>query len=166
MHFIEILTENEWDQVSNIYWEGIQTRKATFQTKLPTWNEWDQGHLSACRYVAKNEAGEVLGWCALSKVSSRCVYSGVAEVSVYVGKAHRGKSVGTLLLKHLIEQSELNGIWTLQSSIISENKESIRLHEKCGFRCVGTREKLGKMADERWMDVVLMERRSAVVGVK
>lgn len=153
-----------WNHVANIYFEGIKTKIATFQTEVPTWEEWDNSHLKICRLVAKNEH-DILGWVALSPTSSRCVYKGVAEVSLYISQEYRGKGIGTELLKHVVDLSEKNNIWTLQSGIIRENKESVRLHEKCGFRHLGVRERVGKMQDGTWHDVVLMERRSKIVGI-
>lgn len=153
----------DWNQVREIYLEGIATGDATFQTEAPSWEEWDNGHLSECRLVARSK-GKVLGWVALSPVSSRCVYAGVAEVSVYVRLDCKGKGIGSLLLKSLIELSEQKGFWTLQSGIFPENVSSLQLHYKFGFREVGRRERIGKM-DGIWRDTILLERRSNVVGV-
>ncbi|MBC8061836.1 MAG: GNAT family N-acetyltransferase [Clostridiaceae bacterium] len=156
---IDKMTELDWEEVSCIYLEGINTGKATFQTEVPSWEDWDKGHVSSCRLVAR--LGDVvLGWGALSPTSSRCVYEGVAEVSVYIGEKYRGQGLGKILLENLIKQSEENGFWTLQSGIISENISSIALHESCGFRVLGIREKIAKMNTGKWHDVVLMERRS------
>jgi L-amino acid N-acyltransferase YncA len=160
---IEPLTPGDWEAVRAIYLEGIATGNATFALSAPEWEEWDSGHLEICRIVARS-GDEVLGWAALSPVSGRCVYAGVAEVSVYVGVAARGRGIGTALLDALLRESEQNGIWTVQAGIFPENKASIRLHERVGFRIVGVRERLGQMND-RWRDVVLMERRSKSVGV-
>jgi L-amino acid N-acyltransferase YncA len=155
---LESLTSAHWDRVRSIYLQG----NATFQQAAPDWNHWDKGHLRVCRVVAKIE-GEVAGWAALSPVSPRPVYSGVAEVSVYVAEAARGRGVGIKLISRLIANSEAEGIWTLQAGIFPENVASIQLHTKAGFRIVGTRERLGRM-NGRWRDVVLMERRSSVAG--
>ena len=144
-----------------IYLEGIATGDATFEQNAPEWEHWDTGHLSAGRIVARSD-GEVLGWAALSPVSGRCVYAGVAEVSVYVAGRSRGRGIGKALLSRLVSDSEAAGIWTLQAGIFPENRASIELHERAGFRIVGTRERLGCMHG-RWRDVVLMERRSAEV---
>ena len=152
-----------WGAVKTIYEEGIATGNATFQTAAPGWQEWDNAHVKTCRIIA-TENNEVLGWAALTPVSGRCVYAGVAEVSVYVATNARGKNIGSLLLKELITQSEQNGIWTLQSGIFPENKASISIHEKCGFRIIGFRERIGKMGNI-WRDNVFMERRSLIVGV-
>lgn len=162
-YIIENMKETDWQQVSDIYLAGIKTEIATFQSEVPTWEEWDKGHLTTCRLVARN-GEKILGWAALSAVSSRCVYAGVAEVSIYVSEEHKGKGVGTSLLNHLIQQSEKEGFWTLQAAIIKENIPSIMLHKKCGFREIGYRERLGKMNNGKWHDVILMERRSKIVG--
>lgn len=148
---------SHWDAVRSIYLEGIATGNATFQQSAPAWEEWDVGHL-ACRLVAM-EGDTVCGWAALSAVSKRPVYAGVAEVSIYVGADWRGKGVGRALLTALVAESEKAGVWTLQAGIFPENEASIELHRRCGFRVVGVRERLGLMAD-RWRDVVLMERRA------
>lgn len=152
-----------WEAVRTIYEEGIATGNATFQTNAPGWQEWDNAHLKTCRIVAI-ENDEVSGWAALTPVSGRCVYAGVAEVSVYVAANARGKSIGSLLLKELINQSEQNGIWTLQSGIFPENKASISIHEKNGFRIIGFRERIGKMGNI-WRDNISLERRSNKIGI-
>jgi L-amino acid N-acyltransferase YncA len=155
--------EEHWSAVRAIYLQGIATGNATFERTAPEWEEWDRGRLSSCRLVALYR-GEVVGWAALSPASKRAVYAGVAEVSVYVAEEARGLGVGRALLSALVSESEGNNIWTLQAGIFPENVESLELHKKLGFRIVGTRERLGLM-NERWRDVVLVERRSAVVGV-
>ncbi len=157
------MAERDWAAVRAIYLEGIATGNATFETSAPEWEAWDKGHLRACRFVAR-EGGGVAGWAALGPVSGRCVYAGVAEVSVYVSEKARGRGAGKQLLRTLIEASEQNGIWTLQAGIFPENAASVKLHEAAGFRIVGRREKLGAM-NGRWRDVLLLERRSGVVGV-
>ena len=154
----------DWTAVSQIYADGIATGEATFETDVPTWEKWDAGRMSTCRFVAKSEAGKVIGWAALSAVSSRCVYAGVAEVSVYVAPTAWGQGVGKQLLQALVDGSETEGIWMLQASIFPENVASVTLHEKCGFRIVGRREKLGQQYG-RWRDVLFMERRSQKVGL-
>lgn len=156
------LSERHYPSVASIYMEGIQTGNATFETQAPSWENWDKKHLSHSRIVAEIE-NKVAGWAALSPVSERCVYGGVAEVSVYVGNNFKGKGIGKALLLELVKQSEVSGIWTLQSGIFPENVSSIRLHEQCGFRNVGFREKVGKM-NGVWRDTVLFERRSKIVG--
>ena len=158
------MTSHDWAAVRAIYEDGIATGNATFQSEAPAWDAWDAGHLKACRLVAV-ESDAVLGWAALSAVSSRCVYVGVAEVSVYVSASARGKGVGRQLLAELIAQSERNGFWTLQAGIFPENTASVALHERCGFRVVGRRERLGKV-NGRWRDVLLLERRSTTVGIE
>jgi L-amino acid N-acyltransferase YncA len=153
----------DWSAVREIYGEGIATGNATFETALPDWEKWNSNHRQDCRLVAGTNE-QVLGWAALSPVSSRRVYSGVAEVSVYVAAAARGRGVGKVLLGALVEESELHGIWTLQAGIFPENIASIALHETCGFRKVGVRRRIGKLG-ETWRDVALLERRSSRVGV-
>lgn len=151
-----------WDAVKKIYEEGIATGNATFQSTAPSWAEWNKDHLTTARFVAiAND--EILGWAALTPVSGRCVYAGVAEVSVYVATAERGKGLGKILLQALINAGEANNLWTLQAGIFPENLASIKLHEANGFRMIGTREKIGKM-NGIWRDTVLLERRSKVVG--
>jgi phosphinothricin acetyltransferase len=158
------MTEAHWDAVRQIYWEGIATGHATFEQSLPDWMEWDTRHLPTCRLIARI-VDEVLGWAALSRVSSRQVYRGVAEVSIYVADRARGRGIGAALLAALITESECNGIWTLQAGIFAENAASIRLHQRAGFRLVGTRERIACLKGT-WRDTVLMERRSAIVGVE
>jgi len=162
-HLIEGMREDDWLQVKAIYEEGIATGNATFETAAPEWASWHAKHLESCRLVARRGA-EVIGWAALSHVSSRRAYRGVAEVSVYVAGSARGQQVGSALLSALVEASEAAGIWTLQAGIFRENAASVVLHEKCGFRIVGIRERIGNLSG-RWRDVVLMERRSRIVGV-
>ncbi len=151
------------EAVLKIYQQGMDTGNATFQTQAPSWEDWDKSHIPDLRYVALFD-GEVSGWAALTAVSSRCVYAGVAEVSVYVEESHKGKHIGYQLLQYLIVESESNGYWTLQAGIFPENKSSLSLHEKCGFKIVGTRERIGKMKGV-WRDTILLERRSTKVGI-
>ncbi|GHN02048.1 phosphinothricin N-acetyltransferase [Cytophagales bacterium WSM2-2] len=160
---IHPLLEQHYKAVADIYTEGINTGNATFETGAVDWSTWDKNHLSHSRLIAQEE-DKVIGWAAISPVSGRCVYGGVAEVSVYVRQDHRGKGVGKALLLELIRQSEANGIWTLQSGIFPENASSIKIHEQCGFRIVGYREKVGKM-NGIWRNTVLLEKRSAVAGI-
>ncbi|MBC6366811.1 GNAT family N-acetyltransferase [Algoriphagus sp. AK58] len=155
---IEPMKPNHWEEVAAIYLEGIQTGNATFQQDIPTWDDWDRNHLKKCRLVCLYE-GKIIGWAALSPVSGRCVYAGVAEVSVYVSEQFRGKKIGFQLVEKLIKESEHENLWTLQSGIFPENTGSIRIHEKLGFRIVGYREKIGKM-NGKWRDTLLLERRS------
>ena len=159
---IQRLQAADYPEVKRIYLEGIATGNATFETEAPSWEKWNNGHLQHSRFVAV-EGDEVLGWGALSPVSARRVYSGVAEVSVYVAENHRGKGVGKRLLLELITSSELNEIWMLTAGIFPENETSVKLHQQCGFRLVGRRERIGKMKGV-WRDTVLLERRSEVVG--
>ena len=156
------MTPEHWEEVRRIYAEGIATGHATFATEPPSWEAWDASHRKDCRLVAREadaHGSPVIGWAALSRVSDRCVYGGVAEVSVYVADAARGRGVGRALLAALVEASEDAGLWTLQAGIFPENAASIALHHGCGFRTVGIREKLGKMGGA-WRDVALLERRS------
>src|SRR4030095_8369241 len=143
---IDHLQPEDWDAVRAIYLEGIATGNATFETEAPEWDDWDTAHLACCRLVARDR-GTIVGWAALSPVSRRAVYAGVAEVSVYVSTSQQGKGIGRLLLQRLIEESERNGIWTLQAGIFPENTASIELHRKCDFRVVGEREKIGRLND-------------------
>ena len=159
---IDKMAADHWDAVRSIYEEGIATGNATFETSVPDWAKWDSGHLAACRLVARS-GNDVLGWAALSPVSGRRVYAGVADVSIYVAARARGKGVGSRLLAALVDASEAASIWTLQAGIFPENTASIELHKRFGFRMVGTRERIGAM-NGRWRDTVLMERRSKVVG--
>jgi len=162
-YLIDKMEDKDWNEVASIYLEGINTGMATFQRDIPTWEQWNSAHIVSCRIVARVE-DKIAGWVALSPTSSRCVYAGVAEVSVYVGEEYRGMGIGRALLDKVIELSEENGFWTLQSGIIKGNFSSIELHKKCGFREIGFRERVGKMPDGTWHDVVLMERRSKTVG--
>ncbi|MBU3142683.1 GNAT family N-acetyltransferase [Clostridium sp. CF012] len=162
---IEEMIQADWEQVANIYLEGIKTGIATFQTEVPTYENWNNSHISSCRLVARL-GDNVLGWGVLSPTSSRSVYQGVAEVSIYISEKYKGQGIGKVILTELIKVSEENGFWTLQSGIIRENICSIALHKKCGFREIGIREKVAKMNNGNWLDVVLMERRSRVVGIE
>ncbi len=152
----------DWPAVREIYGEGIATGNATFETKLPGWEKWDRGHRKDCRLVARN-GEKINGWAALSSISARRVYSGVAEVSVYVAASARGGGIGKALLQALIEESEKQGTWTLQAGIFPENAASIALHKSCGFREVGVRRCIGKLGHV-WRDVLLLERRSSRVA--
>jgi len=158
------LTEADWGLVRAIYLDGIASGHATFETGAPDWEEWDSAHLPTPRLVAIS--GEtIVGWAALNAVSKRSVYSGVAEVSVYVDKDSRGAGVGRALLDMLVSESELSGFWTLQASIFPENTASLRLHAGSGFRVVGTRQKIGRL-NGIWRDTLLLERRSKVIGIE
>jgi phosphinothricin acetyltransferase len=160
---IQPLTASHWPAAARIYEAGIATGNATFQTEAPAWEVWDNAHRKDCRLVAVSE-GKVAGWVALSSVSSRPVYAGVAEVSIYVDPAFCGQSVGDSLMDALIKESEARGVWTLQSGVFPENAASMRLHQKHGFRTVGIKERIGKMHSV-WRDVAMLERRSLVAGV-
>lgn len=155
-------TEAHWPVARAIYEAGIATGHATFETRAPEWAAWAAAHLPHSRLVALSEEGGVLGWAALSAVSGRCVYGGVAEVSVYVAATARGRGVGRQLLAALVAESERNGIWTLQAGIFPENTASLALHAAAGFRTVGRRERIGQLRGQ-WRDTLLLERRSQVV---
>ena len=161
---VQPFTADHWPAAKAIYEAGIATGQATFATDAPSWEAWDQAHLLHSRLVAVNDASQVLGWAALSTVSSRCVYGGVGEVSVYVAPDARGKGVGRQLLEALVRESEQHNMWTLQAGIFPENEASVRLHEAVGFRQVGRRERIGKMGNQ-WRDTLLLERRSTQVGL-
>ena len=154
---------DDWEQVRSIHLEGIATGNTTFETDAPSWEKWDAGHLQFARLVAR-KGDRVLGWAALSPVSKRDAYRGVAELSVSVGEESRGQGIGRALLEALVEESERNDIWTLQAAIFPENTASVKLHLRCGFREVGRRERIGKL-NGSWRDTLLFERRSAIVGV-
>jgi L-amino acid N-acyltransferase YncA len=172
---IRTLIARDWERVSSIYLDGIATGQATFETRAPSWVEWDSAHLPAPRLVAisgedistpavlPRRGPRIVGWAALTPVSKRSVYAGVAEVSVYVSSDWRGRGVGKRLLEGLVIESEQKMIWTLQASIFSENFASITLHKSCGFREVGRRERIGNM-NGVWRDTILLERRSNLVG--
>lgn len=159
--YIRLFQKEDYVACAKIYKEGMDTGIATFETIVPDWEVWDAKFLSQCRFVAEAE-DTVLGWCALSPFSSRKVYSGVAEVTIYIASEAQGMGIGKKLLEQLVTESEGAGFWTLQARIFPENIASIKLHEKCGFRVVGTREKLG-MRDGVWYDNVLLERRSDLI---
>lgn len=162
----EPMRSEDWPAVRAILAEGIATGNATFETEAPDWEKWDAAHLPDGRLVTRNDNGTVVGWAALSPVSSRCVYGGVAEVSVYVAESARRQGIGKTLLMALITESEKAGLWTLQAGIFPENVASIALHKACGFREVGYRERIGQMNDGTWRDTVLLERRSEIVGME
>lgn len=161
-YIIEQMTSADWEQVRSIYLEGIRGGHSTFETDAPSWETWDDGHLPTPRLVARSQE-RILGWAALSPVSRRHVYRGVAEVTVYVAEVARGKGIGRALLEALIAGSETNGIWTLQASIFPENTASVALHRQCGFREVGRRERIAMLAGV-WRDTLLFERRSTALG--
>lgn len=158
---IRKMLETDWNQVQMIYEYGIETNLATFETYCPTYTDWNQAHLKECRYVVTQE-NAVVGWAVLSPVSNRCVFAGVAEVSIYIDEKHKSMGVGTKLLNHMIRESEKSGFWLIESVIFQNNSASLRLHEKCGFREVGYREKMGKDKQGTWRNVVVMEIRSSL----
>jgi L-amino acid N-acyltransferase YncA len=158
---IQQLRPEHWGEVARIYAEGIATGDATFETEVPSWEHWDAAHLDPHRFVATDD-GRLVGWVAVSAVSDRCVYGGVVENSVYVAADARGRGIGVALLEALVSSTEEAGIWTIQTGVFPENGASLRIHERVGFRVVGRRERLGKL-NGVWRDVVLLERRSAVV---
>ena len=159
---IEQMIPGDWEQVRSIYLEGIATGFTTFETDAPSWENWNAGHLEFARLVAR-KGDKVLGWAALSPVSKREAYRGVAELSISVTEESRGRGLGRALLEALIEESEKHGIWMLQAAIFPENTASVTLHLRCGFREVGRRERIGKL-NGSWRDTLLFERRSKIVG--
>lgn len=159
---IRNLLKEDYEEVKAIYLQGIATGNATFETKAKEWNVWDSSYLSHSRLVVE-EQGLVIGWAALSPISTRAVYAGVAEVSVYIRDGYQGRKIGGFLLEQLVKESEKNGIWTLLSSIFPENQSSIRIHENNGFRTIGVRHKIAQL-NGVWRDTLLMERRSTIVG--
>jgi L-amino acid N-acyltransferase YncA len=160
---VEPMTAADWPEVARIYAEGIATGDATFETEVPDWATWDAAHLPDHRLVAR-DGGRVLGWVACSPVSGRCVYAGVVEASVYVAAATTGRGIGRALLRAFLAGTDAAGIWTVEAGIFPENVPSLALHQGAGFRVVGTSERIGRMADGRWRDVVRLERRSPVVS--
>jgi len=159
---IEQMKADDWEQVRAIYLEGIAAGNSTFETGAPSWEKWDEGHLQNARLVMR-DGEKIVGWAALSPVSKRSAYRGVAELTVYVTESMRGRGIGRALLEALIEESERDGIWTLQASIFPENTASLKLHLACGFREVGRRERIA-ILNGVWRDTLLFERRSKMVG--
>ena len=159
------MAPEDWPAVAEIYRQGIESGNATFETEVPAWGSWDAARSPECRIIAEADA-ETVAFASLSPVSRRCVYEGVREVMIYVAEAARGQGVGGKLLRRLVDDTEARGIWTLQAGIFPENAASIRIFERCGFRILGTQERLGRFHDGRWRDVVLMERRSRVTGMQ
>ncbi len=156
---IRTMKQEDWPAVAAIFQEGIDQRTSTFHREVPTYEEWNKSHILSCRLVAEVD-NQVIGWTALQPYSNRQVYRGVAEVSIYIQTKFRGIGIGEKLLKTLIEESENQGYWTLQSGIFEINKASIALHDKVGFRLVGYRERIGKDCNGVWLNTILMERRS------
>ena len=161
---IRAMLPDDWSAVARIYQQGMDTNRATFQTVCPSWQDWNAAHLERCRLVILL-GGVVAGWAALSRVSSRSVYAGVAELSIYIDEMARGKGAGKALMNALITASEAAGFWTLQSGILEDNAASIALHTSSGFRMVGYRERIAQDRFGVWRNTVLMERRSERVGV-
>jgi L-amino acid N-acyltransferase YncA len=159
---VDELTAGDWPAVSAIYAEGIASRNATFETAVPSWDEWERAHVGHDGLVGRVD-GELVGWAALSRVSDRQCYSGVAEDSVYVRNGHHGQGVGRALLSALVSRAEAAGVWTIQAGVFPENLASLKLHVACGFRVVGIRERIGQL-DGAWRDVVLLERRSKEIA--
>lgn len=162
---IEPMTPEDWSDVRRIYADGIATGDATLEREAPDWSHFDHSHPTDCRLVARDESGAIVGWTALGGYSSRKVYSGVAWESVYVADDARGRGVGRALLEALIGASEAAGYWTLFAGILAENARSLALHQRVGFRPVGVQHRLGQDACGHWRDVVLLERRSALIGI-
>ncbi|MBT2620348.1 GNAT family N-acetyltransferase [Chryseobacterium sp. ISL-6] len=162
---MEIITikKDHFPEIAEIYRQGLETGHATFETSVPVWEDWDKSKLKHSRFAAIIN-NTVVGWAALSAVSDRCVYGGVAELSIYVSNAHKGKGVGKSLMLKLIDESESNGIWTLQSGMFPENEATVALHKRSGFRLIGHREKIGKLGNI-WRDTIIMERRSKTIGI-
>ncbi|WP_220458020.1 MULTISPECIES: GNAT family N-acetyltransferase [unclassified Actinotalea] len=166
---VRAMAADDWPAVAAVYADGIATGEATFETTVPSWEAWDAAHVGQHRLVATGPLDGrdhvVLGWAACSPTSSRCVYAGVLEISVYVAAAARGRGVGSALLDALVRSTEAAGVWTLTAGVFPENAASLALHARHGFRTVGVNERLGRTAAGVWRDVVRLERRSAVVGV-
>ncbi|MEE8540525.1 MAG: N-acetyltransferase family protein [Desulfobacterales bacterium] len=160
---IRPMQQSDGPTVTDIYVFGLNTRNATFETEEPTWEDWDKKHLLHSRFVYEHQ-GVVAGWAALTPVSTRDVYRGVAEVSVYIAENYLGRGIGSQLMQKVINASEANGIWTLFSSLFSENTASVKLHQRFGFRKIGIRERIAQL-DGIWKDTLIMERRSRVVGI-
>lgn len=167
---IRMMTSDDGNGVVDVYQRGLQSGHASFQEKAGHWSDWDRGHLDICRLVACDVDGHICGWAGLSGVSGRCVYQGVAEISVYVDPDFHGRGVGSMLLSSLIAQSEQHGFWSLEAGIFPENQASITLHQKHGFEIVGRKRGLGKMSygpmAGQWRDVMLLQRRSEIVGIE
>jgi phosphinothricin acetyltransferase len=160
---IRQMNPTDWEAVRQIYLEGIATGQATFEIEAPEWEQWDAAHLPFARFVARSDE-MIIGWAALSPVSRRSAYAGVAEVSVHMAEHQRGDGIGRTLLEALIAESEANGIWTLQAAVFPENLATVALHRRCGFREIGRRERIGKL-NGVWRDTVLLERRSQVAEI-
>ena len=155
---IRAMTKEDWPHVAEIYQQGMDGNQATFQTKCPSYEEWDAAHHKICRFVAE-ENGEIVGWTTLMPYSSKAYYSGAAEVSLYIKDGHHRKGIGLALMNYQLTAAEQQGFWTITSLIMRDNQASVALHEKCGFRYIGYYERLGCDRFGRWRDVVLMEKR-------
>ncbi len=168
-YLIDTMKPEDWEQIRSIYLEGIATGNSTFEADAPDWDKWDTAHLQEHRLVVR-EGDRIVAWAALSPISTRCIYSGVAELSIYVAAKHRGKGIGSILLKAIITSTERAGIWTLQGGIFPENTPSLSLVKKHGFKEIGRRKRIGKMTygdlAGTWRDVILVERRSTVAGIE
>lgn len=161
---IEKLRAEHYSRVAEIYQQGIDSQNCTFETSPPTWKVFEDNHLPFCRLVVLDTDNEVMGWAALSPTSSRYCFRGVAEVSIYLDQQIRGQGIGEMLLNYLVIESEKNGIWSLISGIFPENIASIKLHEKCGFKQMAYRVKMGQSSNGTFRDVLFMEKRSLVIG--
>ena len=161
---IRLMQPDDAAKVLEIFQQGINGGNATFDKVAPTWESWDTKHFNMCRFILEDENNNVVGWCALQPVSNRDCFKGVAEVSIYLDGSVQGKGLGTILMKKLILDSEEHEFWTLQAGIFPENEVSIAIHQKQGFKTVGRREKIGEM-DGQWRDIILLERRSKIVGI-
>lgn len=158
------MRDGDWPEMAEIYQQGIDSGKATFDTEVPSYSEWTAEHIKECRLTAVS-GGKVVGYAAMSKISDQEVFRGVADTSIFVSPDFRGKGIGTALLKGLITESEANGYWTLQSNVMDDNTAGLRLHIGCGFRRVGERQRIGRDINGKWRTTVLMERRSDTVGI-
>jgi phosphinothricin acetyltransferase len=165
-YYLDTMSAEDYASVALIFEQGIEGGNATYDTEAAAWEDWDKKHLQVGRFVVRSAVNkQVLGWVALSPISSRAVFRGVAELSIYIDKSAHGIGLGDALMAKCIETSENAGLWTLQSGIFPENEASLKLHEKHGFRVVGFRERIGQMRNGLWRDIVFMERRSKVVGI-
>ncbi|MCL1914016.1 MAG: N-acetyltransferase family protein [Eubacteriaceae bacterium] len=163
-YMIRDMRESDWENVARIYTQGIESGNATYEPTCPSWEQFDAAHHTDCRFVVvKDESEGAIGWATIKPISPRAVFQGVAEVSIYIDQDYKGQGLGFDLLMHLAQRSQESGYWTLQSHIFPGNIASLRIHEKCGFRLVGTREKLGQDKDGKWRDICLLERRSGIM---
>lgn len=163
-YIIDHMKKDDWEKMSHIYNKGIESGISTFLREVPTFQSWNEKQVKNCSFVARS-AGDILGWASLSKTDNRCAYTGVAEISIYIDDNYKKMGIGSALLDALIKQSETEGYWTLQSSIIALNEASLALHKKCGFRVIGRREKIAKDKNNQWQDTIIVEKRSKLVGI-